>query len=398
MSRGDTGLRYRCVSLRVIAYTYGMSARRFPLTFFPSNRKQWLAVSLVALIIAVHLMLIDWANDSLALIRALDEEDDTVIVELQASTDKAAVTPPARAIKPVAERVAPMVPATPPVTPAALAPPAPSAPAESTAAAEAVAPSTETATASTASTAPTPALSREAEPPASTPTTVPTDSPPPLFERVSFPPSAELSYDALATQGSRRLSGSGHILWQQNGPTYLIKGEASALLLNLLSYQSSGQMGGTGLMPEQYQEKRLGKSATTTHFVRERKTISFSASTQLYEIRGGEQDRGSVIWQLAGLARGDPDKLAPGLGFEAVVAGSKAADRWNVIVIGKETITLGESSVSGWHLSLAPAENNFDYQIDLWLSPDRDWYPVKINYSNRSGASLSLSLSRLSKK
>ena len=381
-----------------MAYTYGMSARRFPLTFFPSNRRQWLTISLVALIIAVHLVLIDWANDSLALIRALDEEDDTVIVELQASADKAAVNPPARAIKPMAERVTPVVPATPPVTPPPSAPPAPSASAESTVATDAVAPSTETATASTASPAPTPALSREAEPPASTPTGVSTDSPPPLFERVSFPPSAELSYDALATQGSRRLSGSGLILWLQNGPTYLIKGEASALLLNLLSYQSSGQLGGTGLMPEQYQEKRLGKSATTTHFVRERKTISFSASTQLYEIRGGEQDRGSIIWQLAGLARGDPDKLAPGLVFEAVVAGSKAADRWNVIVIGKETIILGEGSVSGWHLSLAPAENNFDYQIDLWLSPDRDWYPVKINYSNRSGASLSLSLSRLSKK
>lgn len=381
-----------------MAYTYGMSARRFPLTFFPSNRRQWLTISLVALIIAVHLVLIDWANDSLALIRALDEEDDTVIVELQASADKAAVNPPARAIKPMAERVTPVVPATPPVTAPPSAPPAPSASAESTVATDAVAPSTETATASTASPAPTPALSREAEPPASTPTGVSADSPPPLFERVSFPPSAELSYDALATQGSRRLSGSGLILWQQNGPTYLIKGEASALLLNLLSYQSSGQLGGTGLMPEQYQEKRLGKSATTTHFVRERKTISFSASTQLYEIRGGEQDRGSIIWQLAGLARGDPDKLAPGLVFEAVVAGSKAADRWNVIVIGKETIILGEGSVSGWHLSLAPAENNFDYQIDLWLSPDRDWYPVKINYSNRSGASLSLSLSRLSKK
>lgn len=354
-------------------------------------------MGLVALIVAIHLALIDWANDSLALIRALDEEDETVIVELHTPASPAAVTAaPPRATKPVAERVAPLVPATPPATPAPAASSAPPAPAESIAAADAVAPSNETTTA--ASTAPTPALVQETEPPASTPTAVNHESPPPLFERVSFPPSAELSYDALATQGSRRLSGSGNILWQQNGPTYLIKGEASALLLNLLSYQSSGQVGGTGLMPEQYQEKRLGKSATTTHFVRERKTISFSASTQLYEIRGGEQDRGSVIWQLAGLARGDPDKLAPGLGFEAVVAGSRAADRWNVIVIGKETITLGEGSVSSWHLSLAPAANNFDYQIDLWLSPDRDWYPVKINYSNRSGASLSLLLSRLSKK
>ena len=209
--------------------------------FLPSNRRQWLAVGLVALIVAIHLALIDWANDSLALIRALDEEDETVIVELHTPANTAAVTtPPARATKPMAERIAPLVPATPPAMPV---PAAPSAPAESTAAADAVAPSNETTTA--ASTAPTPALAQETEPPASTPTAVNHESPPPLFERVSFPPSAELSYNALATQGSRRLSGSGNILWQQSGPTYLIKGEASALLLNLLSYQSNGQIGST---------------------------------------------------------------------------------------------------------------------------------------------------------
>lgn len=368
-----------------------MPDRRLSFPLWPSNRRQWLAVGLIALIVAVHLALIDWANDSLALIRALDEEDETVIVELQAPASKAAVAPPpVRAEKPVAERVAPMVPVTPPAPPAT---PTPNLAPESTAAAEAT-----TAPADTAASAVTQPDTREAEPAASAPVSASQASPAPLFERVSFPPSAELSYDALATQGSRRLSGSGNVLWQQNGQSYLIKGEASALLLNLLSYQSNGQIGDTGLMPEQYQEKRIGRSATTTHFVRERKTISFSASTQLHEIRGGEQDRGSVIWQLAGLARGDPDKLAAGLGFEAIVAGSKAADRWNVIVIGKESVTLGDTSVSGWHLSLAPVENNFDYQIDLWLSPERDWYPVRIHYSNRSGASLSLSLSRVNKR
>ncbi len=379
-----------------------MPARRFSFPLWPTNRRQWLAIALIALIVVVHLALIDWANDSLALIRALDEEDDTVTVELHVPANKTAVIPSAsRAPKPVAERVAPMVPATPPAAPATN-----TAQAESAAVPDTAAASASTESAASASSAATPLPLRESETLASTATSASASPPdigsqdtaPPVFQRVSFPPSAELSYDALATQGNRRLSGSGNILWQQSGQSYLIKGDASALLLNLLSYQSNGQIGSTGLMPEQYQEKRIGKSATTTHFVRDRKTISFSASTQVHEIRGGEQDRGSVIWQLAGLARGDPDKLAAGLGFEAIVAGSKAADRWNVVVIGKENVTLPEGSLSGWHLSLAPVENNFDYQIDLWLSPDRDWYPVKINYSNRSGASLSLSLSRLTKK
>ena len=370
-----------------------MSARRFPFPLLPSNRRQWLAVALVVLVVLIHLALIDWANDSLALIRALDEEEETVIVELSAPTTAATATlKPARPPRPAAERVTPMVPAAPPV---AAAPPSPPAtPSETYVPSESSVSAASPAEPAASAPAPTAESLNNAD--AAARSTNPAETSPPLFERVSFPPSAELSYDALATQGNRRLSGSGSVIWQSNGQTYQIKGEASALLLNLLSYQSAGQIGSTGLLPELYQEKRIGKSATSTHFVRERKTISFSASTQVVEIRGGEQDRGSVIWQLAGLARGDPDKLSAGLGFEAIVAGSKTADRWNVVVIGKENVSVGEGTMSGWHLSLAPAENNFDYQIDLWLSPDRDWYPVKISYSNRSGASLTLSLSRLS--
>ena len=379
-----------------------MSAERFPrspLSWLPLTRKQWLGAALILLIVLVHLALIDWANDSLALIRALDEEDDTLVVDLHMPANNSRSSLPASPMaKPAADRVAPMVPQTPTPAPSVAITESPSTAEGASAPADAAGIAASVPTVSSAPAASTQPAAREAEPPASSSNSVSNDVPPALFERVSFPPSAELRFDALATQGSRRLSGSGNIVWQQSGQHYQIKGEASALLLNLLSYQSSGQISSTGLMPEQYQEKRLGKSATTTHFVRERKTISFSASTQQHEIRGGEQDRGSVIWQLAGLARGDPDKLVAGLGFEAIVAGSKAADRWNVLVIGKENIALSEGSMTGWHLLLAPVENNFDYQIDLWLAPDKDWYPVKITYSNRSGASLSLSLSRLSPK
>jgi hypothetical protein len=377
-----------------------MPARRFHFSRLFLRRRHWLALVVIALVLLAHLALIEWVSDSLALIRALDDEDDTVIVELHTPEHRAAPAPTIRPTPPpAAEYVAPKVPAelaAPPTTP----PPVDAAATE-TAASPANAAS---ATAPTVMPTVMPADLNTADPKAAESsvnnTNVPhgVDSAPPLFERVSFPPSAELGYEALATQGSRRLSGSGSIVWQFNGQSYLIKGEASALLLNLLSYQSAGQIGSTGMLPDLYQEKRIGKSATSTHFVRERKTISFSASTQLHEIRGGEQDRGSIIWQLAGLARGDPDKLSPGLRFEAIVAGSKAADRWNVLLIGKENVTIAEGTVSAWHLSLAPAENSFDYQIDLWLSPDRDWYPVKIIYSNRSGASLTMSLSKLNRK
>jgi hypothetical protein len=132
--------------------------------------------------------------------------------------------------------------------------------------------------------------------------------------------------------------------------------------------------------------------------VRERKTISFSASTATYEIQGGEQDRGSVIWQLVGIARGDPTKLEPGLMFETVIAGSKAADRWRVQVSSKESLTLTDGTITAWHFSLTPAVSSFDYQIDLWLSPEKEWYPVKIMYANRAGANLTMTLEKIQHK
>ena len=381
-----------------LPYTSGMSARRFPFPVWPSNRRQWLAVALIGAVLLAHLMLIERAKDSLALIQMLDEEDDTVIVELQ-SDKTVAETHSARPLPPPVKR-APPAPLLPPPE-SKEAPPVAAAPAASAPSAT----SADNANSASAESAPSvsspPVASATASKAESDSTSAPPSSSAALFARVSFPPPAELSFDALAVQGNRQLSGSGSIVWQHDGQSYQIKGEASALLLTLLSYQSSGQIGAAGIVPELYHEKRIGKSATSTHFVRERKTISFSASTATYDIQGGEQDRGSVIWQLAGLARGDPDKLEPGLAFEAVVAGSKAADRWRVQVVGKENLTLSGNAggtVNSWHLALAPTENNFDYQIDLWLSPDRDGYPVKIMYANRSGATLTLTLAKLNRK
>jgi hypothetical protein len=99
-----------------------------------------------------------------------------------------------------------------------------------------------------------------------------------------------------------------------------------------------------------------------------------------------------------GIARGDPTKLEAGLMFETVIAGSKAADRWRVQVGNKESLTLTDGSIAAWHFSLTPAVSSFDYQIDLWLSPEKEWYPVKIMYANRAGANLTMTLEKIQQK
>jgi hypothetical protein len=372
---------------------------------WPPNRKLWLPLAVIAMILIAHLLLIQWVQDSLEFMRLLDADNEPVEIVLRAPTPSA----PAQTTPAAPKKIPPAEP-----TPAIPAPsavqevtPTPTAPrvdtasetnnvpnSESTAQIHAEGNATSTASVSPNVSNDVPEKKSELEPA----TALKVNVPPFLFEQVSFPPSAELRYNALAAQGARSLSGSGNIVWQHDGQSYTLKGEASALLLSLLSYQSSGQLSKAGILPDLYYEKRIGKSATQTHFVRERKTISFSASTATYEIQGGEQDRGSVIWQLVGIARGDPTKLEPGLMFETVIAGSKAADRWRVQVSSKESLTLTDGTIAAWHFSLTPAVSSFDYQIDLWLSPEKEWYPVKIMYANRAGANLTMTLEKIQHK
>ena len=372
---------------------------------WPPNRKLWLPLAVIAMILIAHLLLIQWVQDSLEFMRLLDADNEPVEIVLRAPTPSA----PAQTTPAAPKKIPPAEP-----TPAIPAPsavqevtPTPTAPrvdtasetnnvpnSESTAQMHAEGNATSAASVSPNVSNDVPEKKSELEPA----TALKANAPPFLFEQVSFPPSAELRYNALAAQGARSLSGSGNIVWQHDGQSYTLKGEASALLLSLLSYQSSGQLSKAGILPDLYYEKRIGKSATQTHFVRERKTISFSASTATYEIQGGEQDRGSVIWQLVGIARGDPTKLEPGLMFETVIAGSKAADRWRVQVSSKESLTLTDGTITAWHFSLTPAVSSFDYQIDLWLSPEKEWYPVKIMYANRAGANLTMTLEKIQHK
>ena len=375
------------------------------LALWPPNRKLWLPLAVIAMILMAHLLLIQWAQDSLEFMRLLDADNEPVEIVLRAPTPSVpAQTKPAAPKKIPPADPTPVIPA-----PAAVQEvnPAPTAPRVDTASETNNVPNSEstaqmhaegnaTSTASVSPNVSNDVPEKKSEPEAAT--ALKANAAPFLFEHVSFPPSAELRYNALAAQGARSLSGSGNIVWQHDGQSYTLKGEASALLLSLLSYQSSGQLGKTGILPDLYYEKRIGKSATQTHFVRERKTISFSASTATYEIQGGEQDRGSVIWQLVGIARGDPTKLEQGLMFETVIAGSKAADRWRVQVSSKESLTLTDGAITAWHFSLTPAVSSFDYQIDLWLSPEKEWYPVKIMYANRAGANLTMTLEKIQQK
>jgi hypothetical protein len=121
-----------------------------------------------------------------------------------------------------------------------------------------------------------------------------------------------LEYDVTGTKDQQPAYGRGSIAWTNEGQRYKVEGKAKALFFTLLNFTSVGELDAWGVSPELYTEQKGFKSATNTHFNRERNVVSFSASTTSYPRRGGEQDRASLIWQLAAIGRGDPGSSSRG--------------------------------------------------------------------------------------
>lgn len=338
-------------------------------------RLRWIAAAILLLSLVLHLTLLEWLKGKLILPEFDDETDQVISITLPP------VPPISRApkatVRPAPAPVEPPALATPAAIPAAAPPAMNEARSEASVAADNVAPTVHE------------EIGQQQEEASVQ------DVQAPLFDKVSLPPAAELSYTITAFKEGRKLEGYGNISWQPGTTQYVIRGEAGVLFFNVLSYKSTGNVDGFGIAPELYVEKRLAKPETNTHFHRERKQITFSASTNSYPLKGGEQDQASVIWQIASLGRGDSAKIVPGLAFELFVASTRKAADWRVYVNGKETIEVAGVSMEAWHLTLIPTERNFEQQFEVWLAPDKEWYPVRLHYAGNSGSYLDMRLSKI---
>jgi hypothetical protein len=239
-----------------------------------------------------------------------------------------------------------------------------------------------------------PALSTneaELEPEASEETTVVTA---PQYQAAPLP-SAMLKYDVQALRKGNMVYGSGKIQWQSDGQIYAINGEASVLFFTLLDFQSEGVVDEYGVSPVLYSQKRFRKAATSTHFQREHNVISFSASTLHYPRLGGEQDRASLIWQLAAIGRGDPAQFIPGKEIAMPVAGVRDLQTWHFTIRGQEEIETGEGKLTAWRVIRIPPRGAYEQRLDIWLAPELGWYPVKLRYTDYNDERLDMILSDL---
>ena len=221
---------------------------------------------------------------------------------------------------------------------------------------------------------------------------------PAIKRKVSVAPSADLHYTIRAQQSGFALSGEALLTWRSATDTFSIDTETrSPLFGKIIESKSSGTIDSFGLAPASFVEKRFRKEPTTTTFNRASKTIGFSTATETYPLLGGEQDRNSAIWQLIAVARANAATFKPNTIWDFFVAGPRDAEVWHFKVVTEEKIhtALGEQRTV--HLNRAPPPDSKGQQLDIWLAPDLEWYPVRLRFSDADGDYIEQTIEKIDK-
>jgi hypothetical protein len=216
-----------------------------------------------------------------------------------------------------------------------------------------------------------------------------------------LPPSADLTYSISARQRGFSLNGDAMLVWRAGEGKYSVSAESHvAMLGKLTENRSSGSIDAYGLAPTEYYDKRFRKDATTATFDRDDKTISFSDGKQSYPIKGGEQDRVSISWQLAAIARAAGAKFKAGSDWAFFVVGPRDADPWTFHVVGREKVQAGAAigMVDAVHVLREPPPDSKDQTLDIWLAPSQEWYPVKLRFTDNDRDYIEQTLERITRK
>ena len=222
---------------------------------------------------------------------------------------------------------------------------------------------------------------------------------PALKRQVNLPPPVDLSYAIKARQSGLTLEGNASLKWRVDGNKFMIETESRAMLVGkILDAKSEGSIDDYGLAPATFVERRFRKDPTTVTFDRTANTITFSASAASYPLGGGEQDRNSAIWQLIAVARAAQAKFKPGSEWLFFVAGQHDAEPWTFRVDKQETVRTPLGSMAAVHVVKAPPPDAKGQQVDIWLAPSLEWYPVRLRYTEPDGDYIEQTLENANKQ
>ena len=207
--------------------------------------------------------------------------------------------------------------------------------------------------------------------------------------KADVPPSSELALELERIDAKGTLwHGVAEMSWQVSGGSYTVKVDAGISMMvtrfNLLSMGSDGSIGDSGFVPRVATEKRRGRPQTATHFNAEQGSITFSASQHAMPLVAGAQDKATLPLQLAAIARADPAQFEGGL--EITVGEERGTSVYRFVVLGQEEIETKLGKLQTWRLSRPPKPGSYNSRLDVWLAPDRGWYPVRIRNTEANGA------------
>ena len=254
-----------------------------------------------------------------------------------------------------------------------------------------------------ASSAESPATALTQLPAIAAPAVAETPAPPPVVDavrryRTNVPASAEfdLQVDRRDADGTK-WTGVAAMSWQNKGDSYRLSLEVGLSMLitriNLLVLSSEGVIDASGVVPVKATEKRRGRAQTATHFDAAGKTIRFSATTATAPWQEGVQDKASLPFQLAAIGRADVHQLAGNI--DILVGEEKEATVFRFQLVGEETLDTSMGRLQTWHLRRPPKRGSYSSQLDIWLAPSLQWYPVQIRNTEANGALTTQTVSKL---
>lgn len=216
---------------------------------------------------------------------------------------------------------------------------------------------------------------------------------------LNLPPPVELNYAIRANIRGLMLDGQGTIQWTGTRDAYKLFFETRAALVGtLLSERSVGKIDPFGFAPDVFTIKRFRKDAVSIMFDRQAGQVHFVGDVPPHQLQGGEQDRLSVLWQLLSVARAAPARFKPGSKWVFPVLGQRNSEVWIFQVGETQRIrtVLGEYNVL--HVVRMATENSGSQQMDIWLAPEMEWFPVKLRISEQNGDYIEQSIESIIKK
>lgn len=220
-----------------------------------------------------------------------------------------------------------------------------------------------------------------------------------VIQKISLPPSADLHYRIKARQSGLTIDGEGQVQWSAGNGKFSATSESRAGIFGkVLEAKSVGDLDQFGLAPTTFEDKRFRKPLTTTTFDRQTKTISFSTAPVTYPIKGGEQDRNSVIWQLIAVARGAESTFKPGSEWVFFVAGQRDAEPWRFKVGQTEKIRTALGELNTVHIVRAPPPDAKGQRLEIWLAPGMEWYPARLRFTDPDDEFVEQTLDSITRK